>query len=79
MAEPTDGVLPAQVLSITMTPMGTKMNVSVSMPEQLDRAYVLWKMLGDAIFTSALNPEPDRMVKTPDELGMRVRPVIHRG
>lgn len=46
-------------------------SVQVSIPKDIGHAYVLLKMLMDAVFKSAMNPEPDRMVKTPDELGMR--------
>ncbi len=55
-------------LSITLNPATKK--VAISIPKDLGQAYLLARQLLDAIVNLALNPEPERKVKTLDELGV---------
>ncbi len=82
---PTDGLTKPITMSITISPQpGGKMDVSVAIPEDLAQAWVIWKMLGDSIMGEAIKNgtgvvEPQRQVKTLDEMGMRLGTRLHRG
>lgn len=53
--------------------------VSVSFPNDPMKAYALLKLLQDAVFAQARKPaEPERAVKTLDEMGMNPGLRIHR-
>lgn len=61
-------------LGVTMTPNPLdpkKMDINVSMPKNVAEAYVLLKVLMDAVFQTAMQRGEQRMVKTPDELGVK--------
>lgn len=73
-----------QELSIILEPVPgtTKMQVACSIPQDLARAYVLWKMLGDQIFSEAINPAEEKKIVTAAELGIGPgfgKPRRHRG
>ena len=75
--EPTDEVTKPLHMGIVYDM--TTGTVKLSIPKDIAQAYVLMKMLMDGIFQQAMNPEPDRQVKTLDELGMNPRARLHRG
>lgn len=64
-------------MSIVYDPATNQFGTSI--PRDLAKAWVLYKMLGDQILKAALNPEPEPQVKTLEEMGLAGRPQLHRG
>lgn len=64
-----DGVMKPLTMGIVYDP--STGSVKLSIPKDIAQAYVLMKMLMDGIFQQAMSPEPERQVKTLDELGVR--------
>lgn len=64
-----NGNAPREVLTIALDRDTGK--VSASMPKDLAVAYAMLRAGLDMVMKQALNPEPERKVKTLDEFGFR--------